>query len=274
MTMTTSFVLVLILTTGVGGIATSYAAGPEPTGTALQRETTTGFSSSIGLQFDSGDYASANTTDTWRIPFDISYTQGNQFYGLHSAYVSARSNGAIIISSSTHARMFTASNRNADTVSGLADINLYAGHIFAATPSTRYSLTAQIKLPTADADKGLGTGEADVSLEAGILRRRTGGETIFASLGYQFSGDSATTDYANILFASAGFSTAAQQGRRLGVILDYAQATTAEFDSGLELRGFMGVDLATQRHLNFYALLGLSDGSPDYGAGMNYRYDY
>jgi hypothetical protein len=234
-----------------------------------------GLSVAVGLEYSSGDYGTVNTTDTWTIPLDLSYTKDDLYFGVNTSYISANSSGNVIISSSSmHTRMLTTTTTTTHTsVSGLGDVNLYAGYLFPVQADTRYRLTAQLKLPTADEAKGLGTGEIDFSVEAGMLTRLEGTKRFFAGIGYQISGDSATTDYDNVVFGHAGISTQYKSGQRMGLMLEYAQTATPGFDDALELTGFFDMGMNNNDNLHFYALLGLTDGSPDFGAGIQYRHN-
>ncbi len=234
---------------------------------------------SVGLEYDTGDYGTTDTTDTWRVPVGVDYQKGAYFAGLSISYINTKSTGTITLSSgNSRMRNFTnsSSSTTSTTVSkasGMGDLNLYAGYHFPSgnAGKTDYSITAHIKLATADENKGLGTGENDYAIEAGLTNSLDKG-TLFGSIGYQVNGDTATTNFDDIFYANAGISFPFKTEYRLGAMLDYAQAASPGFDDSLELSGFMNIPMENKRSVYLYALLGLSDGSPDYGIGMNYRF--
>lgn len=246
----------------------------EPTRTG--RAMTEGISVSIGLEFDSGDYGTPDTTDTWRIPMEISYSKGPFFAGASIPYISSESTGIVIISGGgTHGgTMRTATTSStASSVSGLGDLGVYAGYNFPPSGKINYRVTAHIKLGTADENDGLGTGENDYILEAGMYTL-VDTNTVFASIGYQVTGDTAIIDYDNVFYANAGISFPHTSGNASGIMLDYAQAATPGFDDPVEVTGFMNMILADKSSMNFHIMLGLSDGSPDYGFGVMYQFAY
>ncbi len=50
--------------------------------------------------------------------------------------------------------------------------------------------------------------------------------------------------------------------------MDYRQATTSTADGALEMSPYVTWGLSDSFGLNLYGLLGLSDGSPDVGGGL------
>jgi hypothetical protein len=242
-----------------------FALVPTKSDTLL----TEGITYSVGLEFDSGDYGTGDTTDTWRIPVGLNYSNGTYFAGATISYIDAESTGAVIISSKTRMRTITVSPDS--NVSGMGDLRLYAGYNFPSSGPENFYVSALVKLGTADENKGLGTGEDDYSLEGGMSTKMDKYK-IFGSLGYQITGDSATIDYDNVFYADAGIADQRQDGRQLGIMLEFASAATPGFDDALELTGFMDAMLSNKRRLHLFVSLGLSNGSPDYGLGVNYYF--
>lgn len=123
-----------------------------------------------------------------------------------------------------------------------------------------------MKLGTADEAKGLGTGEDDYSLQADIARvyDKT---TLFGTLGYKWLGDTSTTNFGNVVYGSLGGSykfTAETSG---GLILDAREAATANGSAQTELTAFAGHKLFGSTRLQGYGVMGLTNGSPDWGLG-------
>lgn len=127
-------------------------------------------------------------------------------------------------------------------------------------------LTGRVKLPTADEAKGLGTGEADFSVQADAYRFLDR-VTLIGSVGYVFRGD--PDDYAldNGIIAGFGGSFRTTSGMRTGLFLEYRQAGYETNDDRLEIVGSLGWSI-TQWRVGTYLLAGLSDSSPDWGAGV------
>jgi len=223
-----------------------------------------------GLEYESGDYGTGSTTDLWRVPLEFDYQRDRLSAGIGTELLSARSDGTIITSSMTRMTSVTRSTSGKKSVTGIGDINMYASYRLpgAKDSDVSYHVTGRIKLGTADSDKGLGTGENDYALEGGA---RTLFESVilFGNLGYQISGDSATINYRNVWYANGGGIYPLDAKRNVGVMLELSQAATPGFDDPAQLTLFYNQDLANQRHLYFYVLLGLTNGSPDSGVGAN-----
>lgn len=229
---------------------------------------TEGLSLRVGLEYESGDYGTGATTNLWRVPLGLDYVKGPFSAGVSTSYLNAKSSGAIIVSSM--GRMGSLSTSSVRSASGIGDIDMYASYQLATTGESdiTYHITGRIKLGTADENKGLGTGENDYAIEGGLL---TNYETVylFGNLGYRVNGDSATVNYANVWYANAGVTYPMEKGRSIGSFLEISQAATPGFDAPAQLTLFMNQKLDKQRDLYFYVLLGLSNGSPDTGAGVN-----
>lgn len=152
-----------------------------------------------------------------------------------------------------------------DTEAGPGDLILHAGHDLLPEAPGGLSVygSGAVKLPTADEDAGLGTGEADVG---GFLslRQRSGAWQASASGGYTVIGDPPGIDYNNVV------SYGVQATRFLTGAAVYAglEGRTALSDAGDDpLEAYAGGFrlLPGDRAVTFDAFVGLSDGSADFG---------
>lgn len=132
-------------------------------------------------------------------------------------------------------------------------------------------LTGKIKIPTADKNAGLGTGEFDYSFQVDVSKKM-GKLTPLATLGYRFVGEPAGVNLNDILFLSLGAGYRLHKKWSAGLILDYRQSTSNGSDDPLELTPYLVWRMHRDWKLNTYALLGLTDGSADYGAGFQITY--
>ncbi len=223
----------------------------------------------VGLQYESGDYGTGANTDLWQVPIGLDYVKGSFSAGISTAYLNAKSSGAIIVSTMT--RMTTVSgSASVRSASGIGDVNMYASYQLPNTTGsdTTFHVTGRMKLGTADENKGLGTGQNDYAVEAGLITMMEK-LIVFGNLGYQISGDSATVNYDNVWYANAGTTYPMDAARSVGAMLEVSQAATPGFDAPAQLTLFYNQGMDKQRYLYFYVLLGLSDGSPDSGVGAN-----
>ena len=131
----------------------------------------------------------------------------------------------------------------------------------------------RIKFPTADSDRGLGTGEFDETIGVDLSKRLIDGLFGFVTLSYTFVGDPPGTDFRNAFSWSVG---PAYSIGPLSVFafLDGSTAISPGQTDPLELR--VGAEYRLTRALKFTGAVtrGLSNGSADWGgsAGFTLRF--
>jgi hypothetical protein len=152
--------------------------------------------------------------------------------------------------------------------SGIGDIVLEAGYLFGTADSSLpyIELVGKIKLPTADEDKGLGTGKTDFSVQADAFKTIED-LTVFGTLGFKVFGDPAGFNLNNAVFISAGASQRMNRAFSFGGSLDWREATSRFSSDRLELSPFASYHLTESMRLTGYGVVGLSNGSPDLGGG-------
>lgn len=130
-----------------------------------------------------------------------------------------------------------------------------------------------VKFPTASRSDGLGTGEYDFGLEAG-LTWTIGRFTPFANAGYRFLGSPPGTHLDDVFTGSVGamYQFLATLGG--GLLLDYRQAPTPQTGERLELVPYASWTFIAPWSLDTYVSAGLADGSPDVGVGTQLGYTW
>jgi len=227
-----------------------------------------------GFDFSSGEYGGTTTTDITYIPLNCKY-QNNYFaLKLTIPYVSMTSednnvvgggSNVVIINSGEEA---TAEN---ETNSGMGDIILAAtSFLYPGTDDNplipMIDLTGKIKLPSADEEKGLGTGETDYSIESD-LTWFTGSTALFGTLGYKFMGSPETYELNNVGYISIGAAYQIGPGFSTGLMYDTKQASTDSGTDSSEATGYVSYKLSDDWKFLLYGVKGFSDGSADYGIG-------
>jgi hypothetical protein len=156
------------------------------------------------------------------------------------------------------------------TAGGLGDIVASAGYVL--VPETpvlpAVSLYGNVKLPTADRDRALGTGEFDVG--GGVsLRKGFGLNAVYGYLGYTVVGDPPGFELRN--FASFGVGLSRQVTLRFVPYIELNGATRISSVTDDILSASLGFDyyLTPAVSVGAYALKGLTDGAPDLGGGLN-----
>lgn len=242
-----------------------------------------GFTLGIGADYSTGDYGTATTTEIWSLPLTAKLTRGDWTFkaSLPWLHVSGdpdvlpgvgnvvnlnprgRGRGGVVPAPQTGER---------STASGLGDLRLSATYAFPTEGPFGVDLTANVKIATADEDAALGTGANDYGL-ALDLYRSFDTATVFGGVGYTRLGDSDFIDVDSVLNANLGASWTAGPGS-LGLMYDWREAASSEFDDRSELTGFYTVPAGESGKWQFYALKGLSDGSPDWGGGVSYQHGF
>lgn len=225
-----------------------------------------------GLEYQQADYGTADSTDLWRIPLGLGYRIENFSFFASMPLLFASSDGNIIATHKT-SRAFMRSGRN--SVSGIGDLTLSGTFYFTpdARNSASYHLTGGVKLGTADANKGLGTGEDDVFIEGGV-NKLIDSYLLSVELGYEISGDAADFNYKNALYGTAGLARWTQNSGQLGGYLYFSEAQVPGLDEPLELNLFYSQFISKDRSVYYFISKGLSDGSPDYALGGNIQFYY
>ena len=114
----------------------------------------------------------------------------------------------------------------------------------------------------------MGTGENDYGI-AVDLYRDFDGTLLFGGVGYTMLGDSEYIQLDDVLNVNLGASWRVGAGT-LGAMYDWRQAASDTAGDRSELTGFYSVRASDADKFQLYGILGLSDGSPDWGVGASY----
>ena len=241
---------------------------------ALQAEQ---FTLGLSYQFETGDYGSATSTDVETIPLTLKYYADVWSFGAELAYVSVSGDEAFI--PGTTSRGFgrgprsggitTTSSTSSVSRSGMGDSRVFVARAF--FPEQKgdwfYELTASIKLATADDRRSLGTGEVDYSIKL-ASSTRLGRWIPGITLGYQLTGDSAVTDFNDVLFFSLGSGYALGRYSTLGFGYDFQQAVSNGVDDFAAISLTYSYETGGGIDLSASLKAGLSDNSLDKGLAL------
>lgn len=218
-----------------------------------------------GLDVSSGKYGASQATDIWYAPLTAKYESGLSTFKLTLPYVriTAPSGGTIIDGKVVYG------GGGARTVEeGMGDVVLsYSRGLFERpVRGVLLDLTAKAKLATADATKGLGTGENDYSLLADLYYL-AGAWTPFATVSYRVTGDPAGSDLKNVWGGTLGLGYKRSASDSLGLMWDSREASTTTGVASNEATFYWVHKFAGGMKLQTYAVKGFSDGSADWGLG-------
>ena len=126
-----------------------------------------------------------------------------------------------------------------------------------------------MKVATADEDKGLGTGANDYGAAVDVYRSVGEATTLFGGVGYTVLGDSDYIEVDSVLNGNVGVSQKVG-ANSVGVMYDYRQPTSDASDDRSEVTGFFSFPTSDASKMQLYATKGLTDGSPEWGAGLSF----
>jgi hypothetical protein len=220
-----------------------------------------------GFHYSTGDYGSSIDTRISTLEFTARYETGRMVYRASVPWLTVKGDTGVIpgIGEVSGAPVRSGS------ASGLGDIVLSAAWSAYYDPGSTLGLdlTGKVKLPTADESEGLGTGEPDFAVLVDLYRtfdRVTG----FGGVGYHFMGDSPALPLENAWSANLGATYRLDARASVGAMLEGRQRVAPGGSRILELTGFWMRRLEAQWRAQLYGLIGLADGSPDWGFGLSF----
>lgn len=237
------------------------AAGLASAQTAV---TTPASSATLGTGFDysRGDYGFATDTEVLSVPLNVGYENGPWLLNASFSYLTIKG-PATIVGGGGAPRPTTSSE------SGFGDIYGGATYQFGTVAgAVNMSATARVKLPTADEDRGLGTGAADYYGEVSFYRTFSA-VTPFVSLGYRVLGDNDTYELSDGAYASGGAHFRLSPATVFSALVSWRRPIVAGGDDAREAMVMVSHDFAERWRVMAYALKGFTDASPAIGTGLS-----
>ncbi len=235
------------------------------------------FQLKLGATYEQGDFGSRETTHSLYAPVTLRYL-GERFDIAVTGslvYLDAPQ-GISLVEGTPQVTDETQDGR--ETASGIGDTIFKLRYFLVddrGPTSWVPSLTpfVKLKLPTADEDRGLGTGKPDGGF--GVeWDKQFGRFFIFGDAGYTFMGDPPDTNFRDRPAASVGAGMDVTETVTGSLLLDWRRALVSGNDDPLEVLGIVTVKLSPVMRLSPYLLVGLSDGSPDFGIGFEISYRF
>jgi len=220
------------------------------------------------INYETGDFGTGTRSNTTYIPFTLKRYYGSRNIALTVPHISQSSNGQLSIVGGTPVRIGKKGIAADETInSGLGDIILRGGYeLMRGNPDPfDLSLIGNIKFPTANEDKGLGTGEFDegIGLEFGkLLCPRW---TLLVDIYYTVIGDPPGMELNNQTAFDMGFFHQLRNGMILTALYERSNALVSGNANPSDLRGIIEHKIGKMTRVFGGMLIGLSDGSPDFG---------
>jgi hypothetical protein len=224
---------------------------------------------STGLDYSSGKYGASLSTEIWYIPITAKYESGPSTLKLTVPYVHIRApGGGNLIGIDAQGRpLYDGTNAKASEA-GLGDVVASYTHALLEQPVNGFllDLTAKAKIATADADRGLGSGENDYTVMADLFYL-AGLWTPFATVTYRVTGDPQGIDLKNVWGGTLGLGYRKSRENSLGLMWDSRQSSTDTGVASNEATAYWVHKFGGGIKLQTYAVKGFSDGSADWGLG-------
>ena len=250
------------------GCAVSYAAG-EPEEPEQSRH-----GLSLAAYRADGDFGLAFDTEILFVPLRYEFDRGNWGFQLSVPYLQITGPGAVLLNLGGVNPAVTGGQRQSE--SGIGDV--LGSVVYRLEPIGAAALFADLrldlKLPTADAAKGLGTGETDFNLQLDLSQYR-GAWVVFATAGYSFRGDSALfPQLQSGAYAQAGAARSVQESIAIGVLYDYRQAASSLTADIQEIGPYLSWQLNDHWSFTGLAMTGMSRSSADFSVLAQLRYGW
>ncbi|MEM7007058.1 MAG: transporter, partial [Pseudomonadota bacterium] len=152
--------------------------------------------------------------------------------------------------------------------SGFGDLTLGVNYNVPAeiTGNWLVQLQGRLKIPTANEDQGLGTGEVDGGVAVDVAYS-FGNFTPFTTVGFRWRGDPEGADLNNTFNVSVGGSYNLGNGYALLASYDFREETVDTAEESQEVFGAITGPVTDQLRWTLYGSVGFTDGAPDGGVG-------
>ena len=250
-----------------------------------------------GFEFSSGKYGTNTRTDAIYAPFTVMASPTDRFglsleiplvYQSNGNVVSTVARGGMQGSKTTMLPVagmggmsgfgFGTSSPSSgmdQSQTGLGDIILRAGYVLVPEKDSMPQIrpTVFVKLPTADKNKSLGTGEFDEGVAVEISKW-LGNWNPFAEVGYVMQGKSAQLALRNYMAYNAGIGYQVADTFRPILLVKGATSPADGAGSLLEVRLKLKYQATDHTGIDGYVAKGIVANSPDYGTGLAVYYDF
>ncbi len=226
----------------------------------------------VAVTYETGDFGTNTTTNTTYIPLSIKRLFEKGDVSLTIPYIYQQSAPGVTAIAGRPFRTSPFAGGPRRTESGLGDMLLRGSYYLITEQTEPFNLTpiAQIKFPTADDDKGLGTGEFDETI--GLESSKTLNEqwALYLNLYYTFIGDPPSQNFDNEFAVVLGPGYYFNKDTRLSLLYEERTALVDGRSNPRDLLLNLNYQMNSTTSASGGISIGLSNGSPDFGitAGM------
>lgn len=219
-----------------------------------------------GVDFSRGDFGAADATETLSTPFSARADVGDFRFSIGASWLQITGPGGVVADGVI---VDGDAAGEIEQNSGFGDLTLGVNYNVPSelTGDWIVQLQGRLKVPTADEDQGLGTGELDGGV-AVDLAYDLGRFTPFTTVGFRWRGDPEGADLNNTFNVSVGGSYSLGSGYAVLASYDFREATTDTAEESQEVFGAITGPLSDQLRWTLYGSAGFTDGAPDGGVGF------
>lgn len=235
------------------------------------------FQLKVGASYDQGDFGTSNTTRTLFVPVTLKYLGERFDLGVTPSFVVVDTVGGVTLIEGEPTRTKAAQQRRV-TNAGPGD-TLIKGRYYLlddpGLPAPWPSLTPffKVKIPTADRDRNLGTGETDYGFGLEV-DKQFGRFLLFGDASYTVIGSPPGQDLRNRPAVSIGAGFMLSKTLTVSALLDWRRAVARGQEDPTELVGILTYKVTPTVSLSPNVLVGLTKGSPDFGVGFEFAYKF
>ena len=221
-------------------------------------------SMAVGIDYSSGKYGSADTTDILSIPVSGMYKSGSWLLKLTVPYIRISGKGDVLprgirTKSTTTTKDATHSGMGDVVAAVTYSVNsiVYSGLVLDLTGKVKFGTTSTL----------LGTGENDYIFQVNVYQN-IARFTPMVALGYEVLGSPAGVDLNNVVYGLLGGQYKFTSHISGGMTMRISQRFSVIGAEQRELTAYMERILDESVKASVYVLKGFSDGSPDIGFGV------
>lgn len=222
-----------------------------------------------GLDYSSGKYGLAESTDIMYVPFTGKYEYGRWLAKVTVPWIQIDGPGG---ATGGESKILIENNVNKHSrESGLGDIVTSITYTALQSDAQKFFLDvgAKVKFGSASAAKGLGTGSNDYSLQADAYKTFDQ-LTVLGTLGYKRIGNPKSLDYRldNVWFGTLGAAYRINASNSTGLLIDLRQAAWHYNTSIREYTVYYTHRFNPTYNLQTYITAGDTKSSVDFGLGL------
>lgn len=229
---------------------------------------------SIGVYYADGDFGEEVDTLIRYFPLSYEASIGKWGFQLLVPHLQVTGPGSVLINIGGVTRAVAGTQETTSRGMGdsVATVIYRMDPISPAAPFV--DLRLDVKIPSADEEKSLGTGETDVSLQLD-LSRSVGNYALFASLGYNFRGRSDIFEgLEDSAFAQVGFARPFNERWSAGLFYDFREPASSFSRETHELVPYFTWQFSRRWSFTGLASWGFTDASADATVLGQLRYNW